>query len=399
MRIYKAAFVYGALSASLAAFLFTMGAFEPWTRTVFGSDAPAPHCPQWLGAVLLGFGLAWTTLDIRSVTLKAAIAAVALIETATLSWLLAWHGIFWPPFTALVAGAAAFLLGLLHSVSRAGRRRRLAEEILDGKISSATFEQVLESGQPFPFAGEERQATVVACRFFNRAELAETLPAADFVALTNAFSRTVSEALKEAGGVIVEGDGEHVHAVFGALLGDAGHAGRACRAALALLPKLDAFRHTCREAWGADPDCRAAVESGPVIAGVFGMPGNGGFGIVGEAFDAARRLCQANLFYGTRLISGSRAFLAARAEIEARPADLVWNRELREEIYELLAPHGGLSPEALQRRDAFWKGVILFRSRRWEEALAVLGSLDERETDDPLLRFYLEQLAAHLDAA
>lgn len=373
-----------------------MGAFAPWTRTVFGPELTPPSLwAQWIAALVLGFGLAWTTLDIHAVSLKLIVAVVALVETAALAWMLAWRGIIWPPFTALSAGMLALLFGFIYSLSRPGRRHRLIEEMLGDRISRSTFRKLLEGDEPFPFAGEEREASVVVCRFFNRRELAEALSAADCVTLSNAFCSTVSAALTEAGGVLVEGDGEHFHAVFGALLRDGAHPARACRAALALEPRLDAFRRECRERWNVDPDCRIAVDAGPVIAGVFGVPGSGGFGVVGEALDAARHLCQANLFYGTRLLAGSAAFLASHGGVEARPVDLIWNREIREEIYELLAVRGQLPPEALQRRDAFWIGVIHCRSQRWKEAAAVLEPLlnDPTGAEDPLVRFYLERVA------
>lgn len=397
MRIFKAAFVTGALASSLAAFLYTLGVFTPWTRVVFGIDPAltfAPLWPQWTAGILLGFGLAWTTLDICSLTLKTVVAAIALLETAGISWLLAWRGVIWPPFTALSAGLFAYLLGLGYSLSPTGRHRRYLEEILGGRISPDTFERLLASSAAFPSKGGERQASVVVCRFVNRRELAETLPAEDFVTLSNGFFSTVSHALKRAGGVLVEADGEHIHAVFGALLGDAEHPARACRAALALQPSLDALCREAHETWGVNPDCRIAVETGPVIAGVFGAPDGGVFGVVGEALDAARRLCRANLFYGTRLLIGARTYLAARAAIEARPVDLVWNRDAREEIYEPLGEAGQLSPEALQRRDAYWVGLIHFRARRWDDAAAMLFVLlhDDTGAEDPLVRFYLGRI-------
>ncbi|XHR29966.1 MAG: adenylate/guanylate cyclase domain-containing protein [Chthoniobacteraceae bacterium] len=391
MRFYRATLVSGALAASLANFLLAMGAFNAWTLAVFGPD-PAPLWAQWGGAFVLGFGLAWTTIEIGAFSLKIGVAAIALVETAALSWLLAWQGIAWPPFATLASGVFATLFGLFYSGTIAGRRSRLIEEVLGHTVSPATLDRVLESELPFPFQGEERHASAVVCRWFNRRELAETLSAADFVSLSNTFSATVSAAFKEAGGVVTEVDGEHVHAVFGALAGSPDHAARACRALLGLAPQIDTFRHAAKVRWGVDPDVRAAAETGALIAGVFGVPGAGGFGAVGEAIEAARRLAQANLFYGTRLLLGSRVYIEARGAVEARPADLVWSHNLREEIYEPLGMKGELSPEALERRDAYWIGLIHARSGRWAEAVRLLEPLrlDAKGAEDPLVRTTLD---------
>lgn len=395
MRSYRITLACGALAASFANFLLALGAFAPWTNALFG-PGPFPLWPQWTGAALLGFGLAWTTVEIGAVSLKLAVAAIALVETAAFSWLLSMHGTAWPPFTALAAGGFATLFGLLYSVSRPGRRAWLVEEYLSASVSPATLGRVLASQLPFPFQGEERQATAIVCRCFNRREMAEALSASDFVAVSNLFCATVSQALKESGGVVTERDGEHVHAVFGALVGGRDHAARAGRALLALAPRLEAFRCEARECWGVDPDCRAAAETGPVIAGIFGLPGSGGFGVVGEPVETARHLAQANQFYGTRLLLGSKAFIEARGAVEARPADLVWNRSVREEIYEPLGARGELPPEALARRDAFWLGVVQARAGRWSEAKALLEPLlkDETGAEDPLVRTALDLAGA-----
>jgi class 3 adenylate cyclase len=395
MRYFRITLTVGALAASLANFLLAMGAFAAWTLAVFGPE-PAPLWAQWTGAFVLGFGLAWTTVEIGAFSLKIAVAAIALIETAGLSWLLAWQGIVWPPFATLAAGVFATLFGLAYSGSIAGRRRLLIEEILGNAVSPGTLHRVLQSDLPFPFQGTERHATAVVCRWFNRRDLAETLSAVDFVSLSNTFSSTVSEAFKEVGGVVTEADGEHVHAVFGALVGNPDHAERACHALLALLAKIEAFRHEARVRWGVDPDVCAAAETGTVIAGVFGVPGNGGFGAVGDPIEAARRLAQANLFYGTRLLLGSRTYIEARGAVEARPADLVWNHNLREEIYEPLGMRGSLSPEAIARRDAYWIGLIHARAGRWTEAVSLLEPLlhDETGAEDPLVRTMLDLASA-----
>ena len=397
MRSYRLTLICGALAASIANFLFAAGAFTQWTADVFG-PGPFPLWPQWAGAIALGFGLAWTTAAIRAHSLKLAVAAAALIETAVLSWLLALRGVAWPPFATLTAGGLATLFAFLHGISRRWRHIRQIEDSLGASVSPATLERVLASANPFPFQGCEREATAVVCRCFNRREMAETLPAADFVALTNAFSAVAAQALKEAGGVIIESGDEHVHAVFGALLGDGGHAARAGRALLVLAPQLEAFRRRACTRWGVEPDCRAAAETGVVIAGIFGQPGAGGFGAVGEPIETARHLAQANQFYGTRLLMGSRAFLKAGGAIDARPADLVWNRNVREEIYEPLGLRGELSPEALARRDAYWLGVVNGRCGNASEAKALLEPLlkDEAGNDDPLVRSALD-LASTLE--
>ena len=103
---------------------------------------------------------------------------------------------------------------------------------------------------------------------------------------------------------------------------------------------------------------RVGVNSGEMAVGRFGSRRLGGFGVAGEEVAFARRLCAANLIYGSRVLIGARTFELAEATIEARPLELL-RRRLGEnwlEVYELLGEPHELSQDDLARRDLFWTG-------------------------------------------
>ena len=112
---------------------------------------------------------------------------------------------------------------------------------------------------------------------------------------------------------------------------------------------------------GLTCDLRVGVNSGEMAVGHFGARRLGGFGVAGEEVAFTRRLCAANLIYGSHVLIGARTFELAEATIEARPLELL-RRRLGEswlEVYELLGEPHELSPEALARRDLFWTGSDL----------------------------------------
>ncbi|MDD5351341.1 MAG: hypothetical protein PHQ12_14110 [Chthoniobacteraceae bacterium] len=394
MRIFKAAFFCGALASALAGFLYHLGAFEPWTRAVFGAAAGGGAWAQAFGAIVLGFGLAWTTLKIDAQALKLVTAAVTLAETAVLAWVLFLFGVAWPPFTALAAGVLGCGFGLAYRWTLTGRRARMLARSLGGRVSRETFERLVAVKANLPQAGAEREASVVVCRLLNRREVAEQLEAEDFVALSNAFFHAASQALLDAGGVLTEADGKHVEAVFGVPSIGAAHAEQAALAACALGRAMENFRRQCAVRWGVEPDGCAAVNSGTLIAGIFGAGSLAGFSVAGPALDFCRRLCRMNTHYGTRVLAGPETLRLARGAVEARPVDLLWEEEVREELYELLGARGALDAGALARRDAFWLAVILFRSGRNREAAERFEALlhDEPGAEDPLIQYYLALL-------
>ncbi len=400
-RTLRASLLCGALATSLAGFLFTLGAFGPLERALLGVDF-TPAWTQWTGAAILGLGLAWTTVDINAPVLKSVVAGAALLETAALAWCLHLFGVAWPPFTALAAGALAVAFGFIYTRTAAGARKRLIEGMFGGRISPATYRKLLESDEPLDFSGERREASVVVCEIFNRELLAEVLAPEDYVALQNAFLRAGAEVLMAAGGILDPSKGENLLALFGVPLTDPGHAARACEAAEALSHRLETFCRECVERWKAAPDYRIGVNSGEMIAAAYGAQGPEGshflsaFSVAGEPLDFCRRLCMANRFYGSRILLGPRAFTLASEAVEVRPIELIRSRgqEGPQEIYELLAPKNRLTPEDAERRDLFWKGVILFRARQWEEAAGHFQAvLNGAGGEDAPARFYLERIA------
>lgn len=405
MRILKASFVCGAIAACLAAVLSATGAFDVPIKTFFGAVGAAPALsagglwgawPQWIGAVTLGFGLAWTTLDIGPLSLKMVIAGVALAETAVLSWVLREFGIVWPPFTGLAAGSLATLFGLGYGRTAVGKRKRQIEQLFGSCLSARARCALLDSDQPLVFSGECREASIVVCEIFNQESLTQALSPGDYVALTNGFLNTGARVLMEAGGTLDECGGDRLRVLFGLPLADTNHAVRACGAAFVLSQRLKRFCREAAERWNTAPDYRIGINSGELIAAAYGSGFAGGFGVTGEPLEFCRRLCVANTFYGSRILLGPRAFALAMSAVEVRPIELIRRRDQRvpQEIYELLAPKDRLTLEEADRREVFWKGVVLFRERRWDEAAVHFEAiLADADFEDGPSRFYLDRIA------
>ncbi len=352
---------------------------------------------QWLGAAVLAFALAWTSIDILPLALRCVVIFVALTETAVLAWVLRLVGITWPPFTALTGGFLGAAFGFIYTNTVPGRRKRLIQQRFAGRISVATYRRLLDSDEALDCAGERRECSLVVCEIFNRELLRETLSPADYVALSSAFLQAGAGALMEAGGIMTPGGGDSLRAIFGAPLTDPDHAAKACQAAHALGRRLETSCQEAIERWKAAPDYRIGINSGEMIAAAYAPDSGAGFNVEGEPAEFCRRLCLANTFYGSRMLLGPRAFELANAAVEVRPIELIRRRSQDapdeiQEIYEFLAPKDALTTQEIERRDLFWRGVILFRKGSWSEAAASFQAT-LREGDDAPARFYLERIA------
>jgi hypothetical protein len=192
--------------------------------------------------------------------------------------------------------------------------------------------------------------------------------------------------------------------VFGAPLSDPRHAARACEAALELSERLDAVNIECLTVWGHRFDFRIGVNSGEMVMAAYGSRRLGAFSVTGEPVEFTRRLCAANTIYGSRILISAGTFSYAEDAIEVRPMELIQRfREApeREEVYELLTRHGALSPREVAGRDVFWKGIVFFRERRWDESLAAFRECLADHPHDAPAEFYIrriEQIRAGLPA-
>ena len=345
----------------------------------------------------LAFGIAWTTIDINRPVFKSVVAGVTLAQVFTLAAVAALYGMYFSPVLPAAATLMAFVVAFLYSQSEIGQRQRVADAAFGRQVSGAQMRVLVDGRTPLDDAGRLQELTLVVAEIFNHEALMDALEPERHAAVTNRVLNVVAEALVACGGTLMACDGEGVRAVFGAPLPSAEHAAAACRAVLEVVGQVRTLNEEfAREHDGLTCDVRVGVNSGEMAAGRFGSRRLGGFGVAGEETAFTRRLCAANLVYGTTILIGARTFEMAEAAIEARPLELLRRRQGDAflEVYELLGGPQDLSPEELSRRDLFWTGVIFFREKRLADAMEKFSQarpLDDKP-DGPL-NFYINRIS------
>jgi class 3 adenylate cyclase len=413
LRYLKASLLCGLIASLFVGGLYASGAFTRldfafWIFLGKNSNPPAfQSALQYFMIVVLAFGVAWITIDITRPILKGLIVCALLLEVLCLPWVMNAHRRFVSPFAPSLALVFAAVGGSFYSRSEAGKRKRLLSQTFGERISRKAFYSLVNSNEPLDFSGQKREVSVLLCEIFNHEELTDSMPTPDYVTMSNLFLQTGSDFLVEHGAFLDECDGESLRVVFGAPVGDDNHAEAACEAALELASRLQELNQVCEQRWQKRFDFRIGINSAPMVLAAYGSRRLGTFSVAGEPVDFARRLCAANVVYGSRILVSSGTQRDAMKALEVRPLELIRNGE---EIYELLGLKHSLSDAQLFRRDLFWKGVILFREKKWEEALQhfqaaapadAAGSAGSGEEEDGPLQFYIrrvEQVRAGLPA-
>ena len=284
---------------------------------------------QYLAIVVLSLGIVWTTIDIGKYSLKYVVVVATLLEIIAQVWVLNLYHRYFSPFPGVLALLGGFSAGLFYTHTDAGRRKRVLQSIFGERISQKTFADLVNSNSPLHFHGEMREATVFVCEIFNHNELMDTLPVTDYVAMNNLFLRTGADFLVERGAYLDECDGESLRVIFGTPARKPRHATVACESALELVMRLENLNRECDTRWHKTFDFRIGLSSGEMVAAAYGSSRLGTYSVAGEAVEFARRLCSANMIYGSRVLIGSRVFELALDAIEVRPIEMLHIREDR----------------------------------------------------------------------
>ena len=401
MRLLKSFLILLIVAVTSLVILHLVGAFSglgsAWQNLIHAVTLhPCAHSlPLVLALLLVPFSL-WVGLgsSLREMLLLA-LASLLLLLGGSL--VVSLYNSYLNPAPGIAALVLSVIAITLFRKTEAGSREPVLRRLFGQRLRPEIFRQLVDGELPVDFPGEMHDASVLVCSVHNHVELMEVLKPADYVSLMNLYLRTASDFLVDVGGYLDECSGDSIRVVFGAPLPPQGvlnHAAKAARAAIDLVSRLEDLNRECDNRWQQRLDFRIGVNSGPMIAAAYGGARLGRYSVSGPVVDFTRHLSAACAQYGCRILSGPLSYEMASETVEGRPIDLLQRAGSRRrvELYEFLAPKNSLSSERERSRDQFWKGVILFRERKWEEAIKAFASARIAGIPDRVLDHYLERV-------
>lgn len=421
------ALVIGLLVSGLVLWLHVSGLILRFEMALSSILSPATATSvldekvQYALVVLLAIGIVWMTLETQRRGKLALVTALLAIELLAATWVCGLFGVFFQPLPSLLAavlslGAGAAGVAIAGAWANISARRALEREL--AAVEPAAVE--IEEPAPAPVATappppppppkpakraekpKAREAAAVAqasayeisavvCDIGNKHDLAEELEPQAYAELTTRFINCATRIFQEAGAFVETAAGEGIVAILGYPSAVAQHAEKATRVAMRV---VEGFPNGQNGESETAVTVNAGVSSGRIIVAPLRADNRGGVLAAGEPIELARRFCIANRFYGSRVLIGPATFEMAGDALIARPIDFLSGVDARErhEIYEPIALAENATPDALQRRDSFWNGVVLYREKRWAEAYAHFQRARLPDSDDPPLQLYLRRL-------
>ena len=401
MRLVKSFLLLTISSLALLALLLPTAVViwpsSHWRDLINAGALPAVSRAVVLIPALLA-SAGWLWISLRNTTVSALpVMLLSFLLSLGASLAALANGFFFDPVPAILGLLLACAALQLFRQTRAGAREPALRRLFGQRLRPRIFRKLVEGELPVAFPGELYEASVLVCSVHNHVDLMEVLTPSDYVAMMNLYLRTASDFLVDVGGYLDECSGESIRVVFGVPLpveGAPNHAAKAARAAIDLVSRLEELNRECDRTWQKRLDFRIGLNSGQMVAGAFGGARVGRYSVSGPVVEFARHLSAACAQYGCRILTGPLSFEMASGSVEARPIDLLQRAGSRRrvELYEFLAPKDTLSPERERSRDQFWKGVIFFRERKWEEAIRAFASARIPGIPDKVLDHYLERV-------
>jgi class 3 adenylate cyclase len=268
--------------------------------------------------------------------------------------------IAWEPFSFTAAVAAGLIVSGLLAPRGAG-----VERFFPGRLAPAQLRRLAAAQSADFLLPDQREAAVLTCRMLNETALREQMPAREFLKLMEAFRGTVSRVLLQHGALLDAPESGAVRAFFGLPLAVENHADKATAAALELADVMKQFALAHMHRDRDHVECGTGITCGTLTAGVSGET----YSAAGDAVEQSRWLAGLNTEYGTHILTDNATHLMAE-NTEDRPLEILNPPEgAALEIVHLLATRGGLSSEAMARRDAFRDAIMLLRAGHAEDAL------------------------------
>ncbi|RPI03298.1 MAG: CHASE2 domain-containing protein [Ignavibacteriae bacterium] len=252
-------------------------------------------------------------------------------------------------------------------------------------INPAVVNELVSNPEKAKLGGDRRELTVFFSDIANFTGISEQYHAKPegLVALLNEFLDEMTRVVLKYEGTLDKYEGDAIMAFWGAPLPQKDHALRTCLAALEMQKRLVMLRPKWVKEGKPPLTVRMGINTGIVIVGNMGGKDRFDYTVIGDSVNLASRLESANKQYQSNIMISDFTYTHVKGKVIVRELDLIQVKGKTEpvKVYELLGTTDmELTENQKQALEMYHEGLKLYRSRKWEEAIAYLQqaySLDE----------------------
>ncbi|MGK5090652.1 adenylate/guanylate cyclase domain-containing protein [Deltaproteobacteria bacterium TL4] len=251
--------------------------------------------------------------------------------------------------------------------------KRFIKDAFQQYLSPAVIKDLLDNPGMLALGGEEKVLTALFSDVAGFSTISEKLTPPELVSLLNDYLTEMTDIIMKYDGTVDKFEGDAIIAFFGAPVSFDDHANRAALVCLDMENRVAELRPKWKEDWGVEIFHRVGINTGPMVVGNMGSRNRFDYTMMGNSVNLAARLEGVNKMYGTRAMMSEMTYAECENEVEGRELDMIRvigiNKPVR--IYEIVCRKGNLDAQKKEAFYAYSKGLELYRSQQWGEALSL----------------------------
>ncbi len=238
-------------------------------------------------------------------------------------------------------------------------------------VPTQLVSELIRSGHPAKLGGEKTDMTILFSDLGHFTKFAEMVPTQDLVKTLGDYLTEMTDVMQQNQGVVDKYFADTIMTFWGAPIPIKNHAYLACKTALEMKKKANAFWDRVAEKHGIKLYVRIGINTGEIIVGNFGSPLRMDYTAIGDPVNLASRLEGLNKLYETQIMIGEETAERVEAEMICRPLDyvVVKGKEKPALVFELLCEKKDATPDQQKGIDIYIAALNLYVQRKFEEAI------------------------------
>jgi adenylate cyclase len=369
-------------------------------------DGRLPVEPDWAsGFEMLQLLVVAAVLGLWLPRLRAVHAArlallVGVAVVAANLWAWHAHALLLPLASTLLLGTLIYFGVTIWSYIVEGRSRRSLARLFGSYVPPELVEEMARDPARYTMRAENRELTVMFCDMRNFTRVSEQLTPEALRALINGFFSTMTSAIRAQRGTLDKYIGDAIMAFWGAPIADAVHATHAVRAALDMTLRLQLLNDELRGRQLPEIGVGIGLNTGLVCVGDMGSSTRRSYTVMGDAVNLASRVEGLTRHYGVDVLVGETTRAEAGegdggAEWQWVEVDRVRVKGKQQSVTLFTPVTGAVSGHpGFEEEMRLWRlALASYRLQHWDEAQALLQTLDNDCADSALIGLYRQLLA------
>lgn len=341
-----------------------------------------------IGSLIIGLILA--LLKIKPATVIIFILLIFYIISAIV---LFDYGFIIDIFYFLAITILTYSFSVLLKYLSVEKEKKFIKNIFSRYVSPAIINELVNNPAKLKLGGERAHITILFSDIRSFTSISEKISPEKLVALLNEYFTVMTKIILSTDGLLDKFIGDAIMAFWGAPLPNKNQAALACETALLMHEQLLEKRSVWRELYGVEIYNGLGINTGEAIVGNFGSEERFDYTAIGDSVNLASRLEGLTKFYGVYKIVSEATKEEAGAKFFFRFLDKVRVKGKGQavNIFELIDLTEKLSQTTKDFYALYQKGVSLYQTKKWNEAIEIFNELLIARPDDRPAQTYLER--------